>query len=248
MGAYLRRGALAGLAGGAAMAIFLLAVGERSIRAALAIEAARSSVSGEPSVEMFSRSTQVLGGVIAALLYGLFVGAIFGVVFAAVRHHSRLSDDFLRALGLGAVAFGTLVLVPALKYPANPPAVGDPATVGQRTVAYLTMLAAAVTLALAAWRASRALRARGLPDHVRLTVVAAGYVAAVALAYVVWPANPDRVDVPATLLWRFRLASLGGAAALWSVLAAVFGWACVRAEATRAGAGRAAGRTTGGAR
>ena len=239
MGAYLRRGTVAGLAGGAAMAIFLLAVGERSIRAALAIEAARSSVSGEPSVEMFSRPTQVLGGVIAALLYG---------VFAAIRHHSRLSDDFLRAVGLGAVAFGTLVLVPALKYPANPPAVGDPGTVGQRTAAYLTMLAAAVTLALAAWRASRALRARGLPDHVRLTVVAAGYIAAVALAYVVWPANPDRVDVPATLLWRFRLASLGGAAALWSVLAAVFGWACVRAGATRPRAGRAAGRTTGGGR
>jgi putative exporter of polyketide antibiotics len=223
---------LAGLAGGAAMAVFLLAVGERSIRAALAIEAARSSASGEPSVEMFSRRTQLVGGVTAALLYGLFVGAIFGVVFAAVRHHSRLRDDFARALGLAAVAFGTLVLVPALKYPANPPAVGDPGTVGARTVAYLTMLAAAVILALAAWRGSRALRERGVPDHVRLTVVAAGYVAAVGLVYIAWPANPDRIDVPATLIWRFRLASLGGAAALWSVLPVAFGWACLRDEAT----------------
>ena len=215
------------------MAFFLLAVGERSIRAALEIEAARSSTSGEPSVEVFSRGTQLVGGVVAALLYGLFVGSIFGVVFAAVRHHSRLPDDFGRALGLGAIAFGTLVLVPALKYPANPPAVGDPGTVGQRTVAYLTMLAAAVVLALAAWWTSRALRHQGVPDHVRMTAVAAGYVAAVALAYVVWPASPDRIDVPATLVWRFRLAALGGAAALWAVLAAVFGWACVRAGAAR---------------
>ena len=213
------------------MGVFLLAVGERSIRTALEIEAARSSTSGEPSVEMFSRGTQLVGGVVASLLYGLFVGCIFGVVFAAVRHHSRLRDDFGRALGLGAIAFGTLVLVPALKYPANPPAVGDPGTVGSRTVAYLTLLAAAVVLALAAWWASRALRQRGLPDHMRLTAVAAGYVAAVALAYVVWPASRDRIDVPATLVWRFRLAALGGAAALWAVLAVVFGWACVRASA-----------------
>ncbi len=38
MGPYLRLSALAGLAGGPGMAIFLLAYGERSIRAALRIE------------------------------------------------------------------------------------------------------------------------------------------------------------------------------------------------------------------
>ena len=228
---YLGRGVVAGLAGGAAMAAFLLAVGEQSIREALAIEAARET--GEPGVEMFSRDTQLLGGAIAAVLYGVLAGAVFGVVFAAVRHRSRLRDDFSRSLGLAAVAFATLVLVPFLKYPANPPAVGDPATVGPRTVAYLTLLAASIVISVAAWRAARWLRAEGFEDHLRLPLVAVGYAALVAAAYVVWPANPDTIDVPATLIWRFRLASLGGAAALWSVLAVVFGWACLRAAPAR---------------
>lgn len=227
--AYLRRGALAGLAGGAAMAAFLLAVGERSIRQALAIEAAASH--GEPGVEEFSRGTQLAGGAMAALLYGLFIGAVFAVVFAAVRHRSRLRDDFARALGLAAVGFGTLVLVPALKYPANPPAVGDPDTVGQRTVAYLTLVGLSIVASLAAWRLSRYLRAQGLADHQRLPMVGLAYLTLVGVAYLAWPANPDAVTVPAQLIWRFRLATLGGAAALWAVLGVVFGWACLRTSA-----------------
>jgi putative cobalt transporter subunit CbtA len=228
--AYLRRGALAGLAGGAAMAVFLLAVGERSIRQALAIEAARSQ--GEPGLEEFSRGTQLAGGVAAALLYGLFIGAVFAVVFAAVRHRSRLGDDFARSLGLAAIGFATLVLVPALKYPANPPAVGDPDTVNQRTVAYLTLVGLSVVASLAAWRLSRYLRAQGLADHQRLPLVGLGYVALVGIAFLAWPANPDAITVPAQLIWRFRLAALGGAATLWAVMAVVFGWASLRSAAS----------------
>lgn len=223
---YLRNGALAGLAGGAAMAVALQLLGEPSIRDALDIEAARSA--GEEGTEMFSRGAQLAGGSLALLLYGAAVGAIFGVVFAAVRHRSRLRTDFERALGLGAVAFGVLVLVPALKYPANPPAVGDPSTVDQRTVAYLTLVAISVVVAIGVWRASRYLRVRGVADHVRISAVAAGYVAAIALVYALWPGNPDAIEVPATLIWRFRLAAIGGAAALWSVLAITFGWVCMR--------------------
>jgi hypothetical protein len=223
---YLRRGVLAGLAGGAAMAAFLLVVGERSIRQALAIEAAASR--GEEA-EVFSRSTQLAGGAAAALLYGILAGAVFGVVFAAVRHRSRLGDDFSRSVGLAGVAFGTLVLVPALKYPANPPAVGDPDTIGDRTVAYLTLVGLSVVATVAAWQLSRHLRAQGLADHERVPLVALAYLALVALGYLAWPASPDQVTVPAQLIWRFRLAALGGAAALWAVIGVVFGLASLRA-------------------
>lgn len=232
---YLRRGALAGLAGGAAMAVFLVLYGERSIRAALAIEEANAAAEHDHggAEALFSRGEQIFGGTMALLVYGLFIGTVFGVVFAAVRHHSRLRDDFWRSLGLGAVAFGTLVLVPALKYPGNPPAVGDPDTVGERTASYLTLLAAAIILAVGMWRLSQWLRRQGFEDAIRVPAVALVYVAAMAVVFVVWPSNPDPIEVPAKLIWRFRLAALGGSATLYAVMAAAFGWMSLRAAAPR---------------
>ena len=38
----------------------------------------------------------------------------------------------------------------------------------------------------------------------------------------------DKIGAPATLVWRFRLASLGGAASYWAVLGLVFGWLALR--------------------
>jgi Probable cobalt transporter subunit (CbtA) len=115
-----------------------------------------------------------------------------------------------------------------LKYPANPPAVGDPDTVGQRTVLYLILLAIGVLVIYIAWRVARVLREAGWPQHHRVPVVAGGVVAALALAYAVLPASPDAIpdDVPADLLWRFRVTSLAGLAIMWATLGLAFGWLC----------------------
>lgn len=227
MGRFLKRGALAGGCGGLAAAVVLLVVGERSIEDALAIEEAASEGGGE---ELFSRTIQVVGGGLATGLYGVLLGVIFAVAYASVRHRSRLRDDFGRSVGLGAVGFVAVYLVTWLKYPPNPPAVGDPDTVNERTVAFLTLLAAAVGLAWVAWRASRALRARGWADHLRAPTVGFGYAAAAGLAVWIWPDSTDPVEIPATLLWRFRITALAGMATLWSVMATVHGWLWLRAQ------------------
>jgi hypothetical protein len=226
VGAFIRRGLAAGLAGGAAMAAFLLLVGESSIRQALVIEAARSG--GEHGEELFSRSQQVEGGVIAALLYGLLLGAVFAVVYAATRSHRGPMSDFRRSVCLGAIGYVTVVVVPALKYPANPPGVGDPDSIGSRTVAYLTLLGASILLAVLVRMLWLRLRDRGFTEEVQVVVAGGVWFLAVALAVILWPANPDVVSLPAQLLWRFRLAALGGALALWTTLAIVFGWANAR--------------------
>lgn len=227
----LKRGALAGLGGGAAMAGFLLLAGEPSIRKALAIEAAQHG--GEEAEEMFSRPVQVVGGVTAAILYGVFIGTIFAVAFAVSRRRARLASDFRLALGLGVVGFLALVLVPGLKYPANPPAVGDPETIGERTAAYLTLVAASLLLAGLAWRAWTHLRDRGVPEEARAAAVAGGWCAAVGLAFLLWPPTPDAVSVPAQLLWRFRMASMGGALLSWLTTASLFGWLTARSARHR---------------
>lgn len=225
---FIWRGLGAGALGGFAASLSLLLLGERSISDAIALENARSTGA---KVEMFTRPTQVVGGVVALVLAGLLVGVIFAVAFVAARPQSRLLSEFHRSLWLAAIALGTIVLVPFAKYPANPPSVGDPDTITRRTLAYLSLLTLSIILGLAAWGWSRRLWARGWSDPARLGLVAVLYLSVVAVAYLVLPANPDAIAAPATLIWRFRLASLTSSACLWGVTGFAFGWLSERAEA-----------------
>lgn len=227
MTATLRRGVLAGLVAGAALAAFLLAVGERSIRAAIALEEAQ----GGPATDApFTRPEQVAGGAAGAVVYGLLLGAVFAVAFAAVRHRLHWPTDWHRSVALAAAGFVTVALVPALKYPPNPPAVGDPATVTRRTLLWMVLLAWSALTAWAAWRTQRALADRSWPLPARATATVATYAALVAVALVVLPPSPDAVDAPATLVWDFRVAALGGQLVLWAALGLAFGWLADRAR------------------
>lgn len=226
--AFLGRGALAGIAGGVVAALFQWSVTERQIRQALAIEAAREFGAHE---EMFSRGTQVIGGMLGACLYGVFLGLIFGFVCALLWSALSGRDVFTRSIRLAAVIFVAWTLVPALKYPANPPGVGNPDTVGQRTVSYLSLVLVSVLLAVLARELWKHLTARGIEGAPRFASVAGSYLLAITLAYLVLPANPDPIDAPANLIWHFRLGSLAGNALLWLVIGTMFGWLGDRAIA-----------------
>lgn len=224
----LRLGALSGLIGGLAMALFLLAVGERSISDAIALEDAAAHAAGESHEAVFSRGTQLAGGFAGSILAGVVFGLVLATVFAAVRHKLDFADDWRRAVAVSATGFVTLALVPVLKYPANPPAVGDPDTIGRRTTLYLVMVAWSVVAAWGGWRLSLWLRERRMSDPLRLTAAVALFAALVSVGFVVLPGTPDAVTAPATLVWRFRVASLGGAALLWLVTGTVLGTLLVR--------------------
>jgi hypothetical protein len=213
----------------------LLLAGEGTIGQAIALE--RRAHPGA-SDEMFSRGTQQAGGVVAALVWGLALGAVFAVAYVVVRRRALTAGasavpwpgpagpgaEWRASLGLAALAFLTVNLVPFLKYPSNPPGVGDPDTIGRRTALYLLMLAWSVVATGAGWQAARVLARRAMPEHLRLPAVAALYVAVVVLGLAALPGSPDTVDAPATLVWRFRLASIGGLAAYWAVCGTTFGW------------------------
>jgi hypothetical protein len=228
MNRYILRGALAGVAGALAAGLTLLLLGEQSIRDAIAIEEAASGGGGDEP--MFSRGVQVLGGSIGVTLYGIFVGTIFGIVYVAVRRRLGAVPEWRRAHRLAALAFVSVYLVPWLKYPPNPPAVGDPDTVTERTIAYLCLIAIAVIASVVAVRSFEWSRRRGLAEHLRGPLAVALWVAIVGGAIVLLPANPDPIEVPAKLIWRFRLASAGGQLAFWAVLGVAFGWLGIQAE------------------
>ncbi|MDP9071763.1 MAG: CbtA family protein [Actinomycetota bacterium] len=229
---YVRHGALAGVAGGAATALFLLLVGQRSINEAIAAERA----AGHGGDALFSRGVQQAGGALGAVLVGAALGSALAVVFAAVRHRLAGRDDFDRSVRLGAAAFVTVFLVPFLKYPANPPAVGDPTTAGRRAALYLVALSWSVVAAWAAWRLRRWLSAEGRPARLNQAAAVAMWLTLVGLGFAILPGSPDPVTLPASLIWRFRLASAGGQALFWAVTACAFGWLCL-ARATGGGRG-----------
>jgi hypothetical protein len=221
-GGVLWRGLAAGGAAGVAAALVSLFVVEPPLKAALAVEEARAGAetAGEHHEELFTRPTQIVGGMLAALVVALAIGLVFAVVFARTRHRLPARTDFGRTALLAAVGFGAIALLPGLKYPANPPGVGDPATVESRTLLYLSFIGALLVVAYLAFAARERLMARGWQAGHRNAAIVAGTVVTVVVLSLLWPANRDPIpaDLPASVLWQFRVASLLQLATLWSVL------------------------------
>jgi hypothetical protein len=207
-----------------ALAIVLLTIGEGPIGQAVGLEKQTATAQHE---EMFSRGTQQIGGAVGGLIYGVALGAIFAVAYVALRRRLSTAQDWRASVQLAGIGFLTIFLIPFLKYPPNPPAVGSPDTIGRRTALYLVMLGWSAVATWAAWLAARSLERRGTAVHLRPTAVAAVYVILIGIGFALLPGTPDPVNAPATLVWNFRLSSLAGAAAYWAVAGTVFGWLSV---------------------
>jgi predicted cobalt transporter CbtA len=221
----LRQGVTAGAAAGLSAALVLWLVVEPVIRRALVVEGSRSAADGHGHEPLVSRSLQVFGGLVTAMLVGVMVGVVFAVVYARAGHRLPGATNVGRAAGLALAGFVVVTLLPALNVPANPPGVGDPGSVRERTLLYVLtilsgLLAAGVVLALDRWLSSRDVAAGN-----RVVADTVGAVAGAVAVLVVVPSSVGVVppDVPATLLWDFRMASLAQLATMWVVLGLVFG-------------------------
>ena len=148
-GQLLLRGMLAGLLAGLIAFGFARLYGEPQVDRAIAFEelmaAAEAPADAHEEPEAVSRQTQAgIGLFTGVVTYAVAMGGIFSLVFAGLYGRvGRLSPRAL-ALVLGAAAFVALVVVPDLKYPPNPPAVGDPETIGVRTGLFFVTLAASI--------------------------------------------------------------------------------------------------------
>jgi hypothetical protein len=228
------RGMLGGLAAGLLAFVVAWVVGEPSLNRAIALEASGAQP-GEP--ELVSRAVQsTLGLVVGLMLTGVALGGALAVVFAYVQgRHSSLMPRATAAL-LAAVGFSAFFLVPFLKYPANPPAVGDPETVGTRTVLHLAMVGVSLAAAVAGAVTSRRLAPR--IGRYRAGYAAVGvFLGLTCAAVLLLPAAAATPEgFPGDLLWQFRLSSVAVQAALWAGLAVFFGLLADRAMGVRPGA------------
>lgn len=231
----LKHGAQAGAVAGLLTGGFGYLLAEPLMDRAVELETAREAadqanrasagLTVEHQAEVFSRGTQHLGLLVAALATGLALGVLFSVVHAVVHRNDPPGDQSVRwrsSLWLAAGAFFAVYLVPFVRYPANPPGVGDPNTIDTRTRAYLAAVAVGMLGVVAAGRLARDLRGRGTAEPLRHLAVAGVLLVTLALPFVL-PADTDPLDVPAGLLWQFRLLALASSLVLWASLGAVFG-------------------------
>ena len=228
VGRILLRGMLVGVLAG--LAVFLLArvFGEPLVDHAIAFEEQMSQAAGEaPEPEIVSRATQAgIGLFTAVVLYGAAIGGIFALVFAYI--YGRVSPFGARATAalLALAAFVAIALVPDIKYPANPPSVGNPETIGARTLLFFVMILISIAALSMAVALMRALHARFGGWNAAI-IAGIAFVAVIALAqYLLPPINEVPEQFSAVVLWQFRLTSLAMHALLWTVLGLGFGlWA-----------------------
>ena len=218
---YLRRGLLAGLVAGLLAGVFAYFFGEPAIDGALALEEDAGAFN-----EIVGRPVQKLGLVVGSGLYGTAIGVIFALLFSWFRERMDAGRDWGRSLRLSGALFAGFFLLPFLKYPSDPPGTGDPGNLGYRTTAYLLAVALCLLVLLVAWQVSRFLRQRRVNDPTRQMIVGAGVVVVLVAIFALLPSATDVGEFPGSVLWDFRLATLGTQVVLWGGLGVIFGMLC----------------------
>src|SRR5262245_22885061 len=194
---------LAGLVAGIAAFVFAWIAGEPAVGSAIWFEQQRAAASGAPpAMELVGRNLQAtLGLLTAVVVYAVALGGLFSLAFAAVYGRVRRATPGRTAIWLAALTFAVVYLVPFLKYPANPPSVGRPETIGTRTALYVAMLAISVLAALLAIWLDRLLASRSGRRGAGPVPLAAYLAIALAGGLLLPSVNEVPAGFPAVTLW-----------------------------------------------
>ncbi len=219
------RGMLVGILAGLLAFVFAEAFGEPQIDQAIHFETQMRLAAGEgPEPVLVSREVQRSVGLATAVVAcGAALGGIFSLVFAfALGRVGPIRPRDLSVL-LATAGFFSIALVPSLKYPANPPSVGRPETIAPRTALYFLMILVSIAILIAAVIIGRRLASR---YGGWTAVLIAGMLFCAIIGGVEWllpTVNEVPPQFPATVLWQFRLASLGTQLVLWATIGLSFG-------------------------
>lgn len=179
----------------------------------------------DPVHESHYRMWQKGGEIVAAAIYGISLSALFGVVFAYCRNSKLLprSNNKVKALVLAGIMFFVLFLVPSLKYPANPPGVGDPTTIYMREDLYVGFILSSGFTALGLAFVYRKFENNNSLRSKKKLMLPLIYAMVMVIAYVSFPPYPDKVTIPMDLLTSFRIAGAFTIGIFWWLMAVILG-------------------------
>ena len=233
---FLVSGLLAGLIAGLAAFAVAFVVGEPQVETAIGLEESAAAPAGAGSEDhahapgtpaehshgdedaAVSRTVQSTIGLLTGnLAVGVALGGLVGLASAgAVGRLGRLTPRQSTGL-VAAVGFVGFALVPFLKYPATPPAVGSGDSIGDRTALYFAFVAISLAAAVVAVLVGRRIAASS-GAYLGLVAGVSAYLVVVMVAGTLMPTVNEVGDFPADTLWFFRRASLLVLATMWAAL------------------------------
>jgi len=201
-----------------------LAIVEPYLDKAIGIENQNLFASGEAEntpqfwVEYNSyRDWQKSGQLLAGGILGMSIGALFGIVFAYSRNSLPKGHTVKKTFVLAAIMWFTIFLIPFLKYPANPPTVGDADTVVLRQTLYLLFIAISGFSAVGFFVLYKKLQNK------KKGFAFIGYAVFITAVFFIMPPSPDEVTAPMDLVNGFRTMSVVAVSTFWVAEAIILG-------------------------
>jgi|SRR5215216_5248710 predicted cobalt transporter CbtA len=214
---------LAGAIAGTILGAINQVVVEPYVDHAIELEMRNTAQSGQvitnPAEFAAYRFWQKGGEIIAGTILGLSIGSLYGIVFAYTRGSISGTNNKKKALIVASIMWFVLFLMPALKYPPNPPAVGNPETIYYRQSLYVAFLAISGFSALGLTFLYRKMAS----SNTKKAIIPSAYAAIMAGAYLAMPANPDPINAPIDLVIGFRITSAITISVFWALLGIIFG-------------------------
>ena len=164
------------------------------------------------------RVWQKSGQILAGVILGVSMGSLFGIVFALSRNSLPGNNDIKKSIVLAGMMWSALYLIPFLKYPANPPTVGDGETVVLRAILYLSFIAISGIGVISFYQLSKKFK------NNKKFVALIGYGLFITIVFVVMPENPDEITTPMNLVNEFRIMSVLGITSFWISIGIILGF------------------------
>ena len=181
-------------------------------------ESGEESDTEEFWIEYYSyRSWQKGRQVLAATIFGTSIGALFGIVFAYSRKSLPSGNNLRKTLVLAGIMWLVLFTIPFLKYPANPPTVGDGETVVLRGILYLSFIAISGIATLGFYYMYKRLKSE------KRFFSFIGYAVFISAVFFLMPDNPDEITAPMEIVNGFRIFSFFTTSVFWLSLALILG-------------------------
>ena len=163
------------------------------------------------------RDWQKSGQLLAGGILGMSIGALFGIVFDYSRNSLPKGHTLKKTFVLAAIMWLTIFIIPFLKYPANPPTVGDVDTVVLRSILYLSFIAISGFSAVGFFILYKKLQNK------KKGLAFVGYAVFITTVFFIMPVNPDEVKAPMDLVNSFRIMSVIAVTTFWIAEAIIFG-------------------------